>query len=720
MGDEAVPFGEAGFPGSNGRPAREGRSGGVPAWHRPPIGNLRVGRSCDAAGGRRLLRLPGLVAVLLGAAAAFCTATAQAGAEQEFLTIPTETFLPAGRRDDDAGGAVRSRAPLPPQRVFELPAPTRSEQLGADAADGARATARSPPRVAGDAGRAEATDQAALFLKVSRVGIGRDLGQLPGGVPNASALDWVTTPDGGLATALAIVSKGAVAVRVRLVIRAPPRGLEVRVYDAAGTPATVESVPAHQMTATAGGSAEMWTPTVPGETTTVELYLPPGTAPGALEVSVPTLSHLEADPKALSGVGRARCSHTDVACATDWISDASRRAVAKYVFTSRGGDTGVCSGQLVNDADPTTQIPYFLTARHCVGSGEEASSMEFYWFFERATCGGPAPRRVTRQTGGATELAHAAHGSSDTSVDHLLLRLNTDPPAGVGLAGWTTAGVVRDDVGVGVHHPAGDLKKINRAPVQGLGGWTASESTHILVRPDVNTEGGSSGSGLWTRIDGADYLVGVLSGGSGGCLNATDHYGRFDRFYPRVSQWLGAQASVPDRANAWLKLRVVLVDAATRAEVADLTPGNASLDLDAVAARSFDIVAELSDTVGNVAVTLAGPRTAAHSSDLPPYTAFGAGGGGGLEAGDYRVRVVVYAEAGNGGTRLLETEVPFTVTGSAGADMAVAGLSLAIGGGPRIIELGGRRGGDGVRRRDGRSAGAHLGRRARWEAWRSR
>ncbi len=669
------------------------RSGGGPAWHRPPIGNLRVGRSCDSACVRRLLRLPGLVVVLLGAAAALCTATAHAqasgdaGAEQEFLTIPTETFLPAGRRDDDAGRAVRLRAPLAPQRVFELPAPTRSEQLGADAAAGARATARSPPGVAGDAGRAAATDQAAPVLKVYRTGIGRDLGQLPGGVPDTSALDWVATPDGGLATALAVVSKGAVAVRVRLVIRAPPRGLEVRVYDAAGTPATVESVPAHQMTATAGGSVEVWTPTVPGETMTVELYLPPGTAPGALEVSVPTLSHLEADPKALSGVGRARCSHTDVACATDRISEASRHAVAKYVFTSRGGATYVCSGQLINDADPATQIPYFLTARHCVGSGEEASSMEFYWFFERANCGDPAPRTVTRQTGGATELAHAALGSSDTSVDHLLLRLNTDPPAGVGLAGWTTAGVVSGDVGVGVHHPAGDLKKINRAPVRGFAGWRHPRSTHTVVRPDVNTEGGSSGSGLWTRIDGADYLVGVLTGGSRGCRNATDYYGRFDRFYPRVSQWLGAQESVPDSATTRLQSRVVLVDAATRAEVADLTGGAASVHLDAITVRSFDIVAELSDTVGSVAVTLSGPRTATHSSDLPPYTAFGAGGGGGLEAGDYQVGVVVYAEAGNEGTRLLETEVPFTVAGSAGADMAVAGLSLAIGGGPRIIDL---------------------------------
>lgn len=99
--------------------------------------------------------------------------------------------------------------------------------------------------------------------------------------------------------------------------------------------------------------------------------------------------------------------------------------------------------------------------------------MEFYWFFERATCGGPAPRTVTCQTGGATELAHAALGSSDTSVDHLLLRLNTLSARGRRLAGWTMAGVVRDDAGVGVHHHRLerlrlDDREVDLSPLDGL------------------------------------------------------------------------------------------------------------------------------------------------------------------------------------------------------------------------------------------------------------
>ena len=140
MGDEAVPFGEAGFDGLKGRPARKGRSGGVPAWHRPPIGNLRVGRSCEAACGRRLLRLPGLVAALLVSAAALCTATAHAQA------------CPAMRRGHRRSGGAR------PEGV----------------PDGHRQRPRAASR----------------------------------GVPDTSALDWVATPDGGLATALAVCFEG--------------------------------------------------------------------------------------------------------------------------------------------------------------------------------------------------------------------------------------------------------------------------------------------------------------------------------------------------------------------------------------------------------------------------------------------------------------------------------------------------------------------------------
>lgn len=104
-----------------------------------------------------------------------------------------------------------------------------------------------------------------------------------------------------------------------------------------------------------------------------------------------------------------------------------------------------------------------------------------------------------------------------------------------------------------------------------------------------------------------------------------------------MSEWLGWPASVADSEHAALR-RLVLVDAATRAELADLTGGDAAVDFEASAARSFDIVAEVSGNTASVGLALTGPRTAAHTSDFAPHTLFGTAGGG-LGAGDYAVAI---------------------------------------------------------------------------------
>ena len=617
------------------------------------------------------------VACLMSGALGAHTAAA---AEAEVLTVPTETFR-AAAADADSEAAAEPRAPLAPSLTFRLPPPTRTELSRVRGADGA--------------GADDAGDEERPVLPVQQVGIGRNVTQLAGGALDSPALLWQPTADGGQATALAVASGGAKALRVRLVIEGAPPGLEVRVYDATGKAATVAAVPAHQLPAAAGEPADLWTPTVPGDATTVELYLPPGTEPGELKVSIPVLSHLDLHPTPEIGLSPpGLCSqHIDVACAADEISDATRRSVATFVYTKSTGGTGRCTGTLLNDANPATQIPYFLTARHCVENQQVAYSMEIYWLHERASCGGPDPEGVKRQTGGATVLAAADFSPADTGVDHVLVRLNSDPPDGVAMAGWTTAGTASGDTAVAVHHPIGALKKLGRHSVGGFTGWYDDEgSSHIVTRPAVNLQPGSSGSGLWKRIDGADYLVGVASGVSdrNACEgDLTNYHGRFDRFYPKVRRWLGPTADVADSEHVELS-RLVLVDGATRAEVADLTAGDAVVDLGATASRSFDIVAEMNAVnarLGRVSLTLTGPRSASHASDFAPYSVFGPGGGGGLTAGSYQVSVAAYGQGVADGTPWLQTDVPFEVTGNAGDGTAVTGLTLAVGGGPRIVEL---------------------------------
>jgi hypothetical protein len=49
------------------------------------------------------------------------------------------------------------------------------------------------------------------------------------------------------------------------------------------------------------------------------------------------------------------------------------------LYTQEDGTSAACTGTLLNDGDPTTHIPYFLTAHHCVPDQVRASSIETYW-----------------------------------------------------------------------------------------------------------------------------------------------------------------------------------------------------------------------------------------------------------------------------------------------------------------------------------------------------
>ena len=486
--------------------------------------------------------------------------------------------------------------------------------------------------------------------------------------------------DGGQVATFELVSPGAAGLRAQLVFEAAPARTEVRVYDPNAPATTTEVVP---LTATwreelaAGRTAAVWTPTVFGDELAVEFYLPRGVKKSDLRFSVPRVSHLDVHPMRSDDIGAALCSkHVDAACRTDMVSSVARRAVAKYVFTSGSGRSGGCTGTLLNDLDPATQVPYFLTAEHCIGSALEAANVEFYWFFERTACAeDSAVRRTVRTLGGATLLAAEEANWAVAGTDFALLRLNRPPPRGVGLAGWTDSTVSVGDRLVGVHHPAQDLKKVGTGTVSGFRGYIVSHiPTHISVRQDSPLEGGSSGSGAWKRVDGQDLLVGILTASTGGCSYQTAIYGRLDRFYPQVRRWLGGDGT-REASESSPVAGLVLLDAVTGATVADLTDGDASIDLGLVGRGPFNIRADTSGVLpDNVRLDLTGTQTAALTSTAPPFTLYGPGGGSGLAPGSYEVTASPYE---SDGTALAARTAGFTVTGSAAGDaMAVAGLTL--------------------------------------------
>jgi hypothetical protein len=198
-----------------------------------------------------------------------------------------------------------------------------------------------------------------------------------------------------------------------------------------------------------------------------------------------------------------------------------KHAVCKITFRS---DTSsyLCSGALLNNAR-NDEIPYFLTASHCISKSAEASTLVAYFNYEREGCNGIA--LTARTISGATLLTNSS------SSDYTLLRLSAKPTASYQpfYAGWDVEDVPADHVS-GVHHPEGFPKKLaidndtittNTAVIQWQGNTSSPVATHWQVKFDVGkTAGGSSGSPLFNK---KNQIIGQLHGGD----NVYDLYGKF-------------------------------------------------------------------------------------------------------------------------------------------------------------------------------------------------
>ena len=383
-----------------------------------------------------------------------------------------------------------------------------------------------------------------------QIGFGRDMPDTDRG-DLAPRLAWETQSDGSQVSALSVSSPGARAVRVAL-RGTLPTGAEVRFFSPADPeqrfppvqPADVS--PGLAAEAPAGAPAEesapLWSPVVEGDTVGVEISLPSPAAVSDVALFIDRVSHLaasvrQATPQRRVDIGDAASCHIDVACRSTTPQNLAR-ATAKTIHTDPDGMSFLCSGTLMVDSDDSSHIPYFLTANHCIDTQTVARSLNTYWGFERAYCGGPAPLDVNQLTGGADLLA------TDAGTDATLLRLRETPVGPTWYAGWSGAPLFHPAEVIGLHHPRGDLKKYSR-------GRSVRDTGHILQETGQSVssvqvtwsegtiERGSSGSGLF---DTTGRLRGIASGGSiNGTVcgfNRESFYGRFDLFYPQVTRWL--------------------------------------------------------------------------------------------------------------------------------------------------------------------------------------
>jgi hypothetical protein len=288
---------------------------------------------------------------------------------------------------------------------------------------------------------------------------------------------------------------------------------------------------------------QLWTPVVPGEAASIELFVPNGTIEEPqLELTQVSTGYrdLFRQSKGLTNTKAETCE-IDVVCAVAAAWTNEIRSVARISIAG----TFLCSGTLIMDA-PGDFRPFFLTANHCGINSGNASTVVVYWNYQSPSCG---------QHGLGGSLSQNQSGSifraAKTDVDFSLVELNQIPSTSnrVYYAGWDRSGA--PTIGcVGIHHPNADGKCISFSsnPLTTIDSCIGSggSSTHWnVVWTSGVTEGGSSGSGIFNTT--THLLLGTLSGGLSDCSRPTspDCYGKFS------VAW-GSGSSAASRLRDWL------------------------------------------------------------------------------------------------------------------------------------------------------------------------
>ncbi|MFM6934047.1 MAG: T9SS type A sorting domain-containing protein [Flavobacteriales bacterium] len=223
-----------------------------------------------------------------------------------------------------------------------------------------------------------------------------------------------------------------------------------------------------------------------------------------------------------------------------------KRGVAR-LYVVEGTQAGWCSGTLINNTASDCK-PYFLTALHCGVNATTANMTQwkFYFGYEAPTCTNPtsAGNLASHYITGCLRIADANDGGGNSGSDFLLVKMGsatneaniiTQLKSTAFNAYWNgwNANTAATTGGVGIHHPAGDIKKISTFSGSTVSTqWGTASGSHWRVMWTSNsngygvTEGGSSGSPLFNASQG--YVIGTLTGGGSYCTAQTspDEYGK--------------------------------------------------------------------------------------------------------------------------------------------------------------------------------------------------
>ncbi|MCL4851867.1 MAG: GPI anchored serine-threonine rich family protein [Bryobacteraceae bacterium] len=363
---------------------------------------------------------------------------------------------------------------------------------------------------------------------------------------------WQSVSGGGHLWSIALFSPEALGMRVHFADIDLPSGAELIVYDAS------EPAEAYGPYPESGESTtNFWSATCFTDTVVVECFVPAGVDRESVRISIDRVVHNYIPFSEYAGLKAAGSCNKDVSCYPEWAGTAT--GVGGVGTVSISGSF-FCSGALIADTDATSEVPYLLTANHCVSSQSLASTLELYWLYQTSTCNGvpPSLSTVPRTTGGAQLLATS---TVSAGTDFTLLRLNNTPPAGLTYLGWNSSPMALGTVTTCIHHPSVDFKRITFGVVtdvaESLRGIRPAERFYQSSWTLGTTEPGSSGSPL--MIESTQQIIGQLWGGPGSCTTSTnlDYYGRFDVSYPLMAAYLNPMivpeitVTRPDGAKNW-------------------------------------------------------------------------------------------------------------------------------------------------------------------------
>ena len=220
------------------------------------------------------------------------------------------------------------------------------------------------------------------------------------------------------------------------------------------------------------------------------------------------------DPS-LDAVAAAFCGNptciVDASCYAG--ANSIKDAYAKMEWIA-GAFIYTCTAGALNDTGSPNAAPYYaLSANHCFSKSSTAKNVSFYWRFRTSSCNGACPSN----TGWPYKTTGSSVASTSTGGDYLLLQLNSAPPAGTTLLGFTS-GAVANTNGVSLHRVSNpnfgpqvysEQSVDTSAPT--CRSWPRGQ--RIYSRTTLGgTDGGSSGSPV---VNASDLVVGQLSGACG-------------------------------------------------------------------------------------------------------------------------------------------------------------------------------------------------------------